>query len=138
MFPDLNESTTNALYLGGPTLGLPNRDYYLDDEPSLVPVREAYVETGAALLTAAGYTADEAREVAQAVYDFEKALAAETLTREQQQDFSLQNNPMTLDELTVAYPDMNWSGYLRSVGVSGVDEVIVTETGTRACAKSSG
>jgi predicted metalloendopeptidase len=36
---------------------------------------------------------------------------------------------MTLDELTVAYPDMNWSGYLRSVGVSGVDEVIVTETG---------
>ncbi|HLL49138.1 MAG TPA: M13 family metallopeptidase [Thermomicrobiales bacterium] len=129
VFPDLNESTTNALYLGGPTLGLPNRDYYLDDEPSLVPVRETYVETGAALLTAAGYTADEAQEVAQAVYDFEKALAAETLTREQQQDFSLQNNPMTLDELTVAYPDMNWSGYLRSVGVSGVDEVIVTETG---------
>jgi putative endopeptidase len=67
VFPDLNESTTNALYLGGPTLGLPNRDYYLDDEPSLVPVREAYVETGAALLTAAAYTADEAREVAQAV-----------------------------------------------------------------------
>ena len=56
VLPDLNESTTNALYLGGPSLGLPNRDYYLEDDLSLVTVRDVYVETGAALLAAAGAT----------------------------------------------------------------------------------
>ena len=29
--PDLRDSGINAVYLGGPWLGLPNRDYYLED-----------------------------------------------------------------------------------------------------------
>ena len=29
--PDLKESGINAVYLGGPWLGLPNRDYYLEE-----------------------------------------------------------------------------------------------------------
>ncbi len=128
VLPDLNESTTNALYLGGPSLGLPNRDYYLEDDSSLVAVRDAYVETGAALLAAAGYAPDDAEAAAQAVYDLEKALAAETLTRAQQQDFSLLNNPMTLDELATVYPDMDWPRYLQSLGVTGINQVIVSET----------
>jgi predicted metalloendopeptidase len=129
VLPDLKESTTHALYLGGPTLGLPNRDYYLDDDPALATVRQAYVDTGAALLTAAGYAPDDARVAAQAVYDFEKALATETLTREQQQDFSLQYNPMTLDELAKAYPAMDWSAYLDALGISGIGGIVVADAG---------
>lgn len=129
VLPDLKESGVNALYLGGPSLGLPNRDYYLDDDPSLAAVRLAYVDTGALLLAAAGYELGEAQAAAQAVYDFEKALAAETLTREQEQDFSLQYNPMTLAELSAAYPAMDWQAFLDAVGVSGVDRVIVTDAG---------
>jgi putative endopeptidase len=129
VLPDLQDSTTYALYLSGPTLGLPNRDYYLDDDPSLAAVRQAYVETGAQLLAAAGYTPAEAESAAQAVYDLELALAAETLLREEQQDFSRQYNPMTLEALAAAYPDMDWRAYLAALGITGVDRVIVSDTG---------
>lgn len=129
VLPDLKESTRHALYLGGPSLGLPNRDYYLDDDPSLEIVREAYLETSAEFLIAAGYEPEAAAAAAQAVYDFERSLAAETLTREQQQDFSLQYTPMSLDELSAAYPEMNWPAYLEALGVSGVERVIVGDAG---------
>lgn len=129
VFPSFTDSTMNGVFLRGPRLGLPNRDYYLDDDPALVAIREAYVDNTAALLTAVGYDAGEAAAAAQAVYDFEKALAATTLTREQEQDFSLQNNPMTLAELADVYPDMNWTTYLASLGITGVDTVTVLDKG---------
>jgi putative endopeptidase len=127
--PDLKESATYALYLIGPSLGLPNRDYYLEDDPSNLALRQAYRDTGAALLIAAGYAPDEAATAAQAIDDFEKTLAAATMTREQEQDFTRQYNPRTLDELAVAYPVMDWPAYLSALGVPGVDRVIVKDTG---------
>jgi putative endopeptidase len=128
---DAKDSTTFALYvaLDYPTVGLPNRDYYLDDDPALTAVRQAYLDTGAALLTAAGYRPEEAVAAAHAVHDFEQRLMAETLTREQKQDYGLQYNPMTIAELAAAYPAMDWPTYLSALGISGVDRVIVGDSG---------
>jgi putative endopeptidase len=127
---DAKDSTTYALYvaLDYPTVGLPNRDYYLADDPELAAVRQTYRDTGAALLTAAGYPAEDAAAAAAAVYDFENRLMAATLTREQKQDYGLQYNPMTLNEIAASYPAMNWSAYLTALGVSSVDRVIVGDT----------
>jgi putative endopeptidase len=128
--PDPKDSSTNALILGEPSLGLPNRDYYLANDSSYDDVRKAYVATNTRFLTAAGYDPDEAATTAQAVYEFEKALAAASLTREQQQqDFSLQYNPRTVEELAAHYPAMDWPTYLAEVGVPGVDHIIVLDTG---------
>ena len=128
---DYKDSTTYALYvaLDYPTVGLPNRDYYVNDDPALAAVRQAYRDTGAALLTAAGYSPADAAAVVEDVYAFEKQLMAATLTREQKQDYNLQYNPMTLDELAAAYPAMDWPAYLSALGISGVDRVIVGDTG---------
>ena len=129
VLPDVNDSDVYGLYLGGPTLGLPNRDYYLEDDPANLAVREAYVENTAALLRFAGYAEEEAAEAAQAIYDFEEQLAAETLTREQERDFTLQNNPLGLAELAERYPAMDWQAYLDALGISGVETVIATQEG---------
>jgi putative endopeptidase len=129
VFPSFTDSSINSVYLGGPMLGLPNRDYYLDDDPALAAIRQAYVDNSAALLEAVGYDAGEAATAAQAVYDFEKALAATTLTREQEQDFSLQNNPMTLAKLADVYPEMDWTSYLAALDITGVDTIIVVDKG---------
>lgn len=128
---DARESTTYALYvaLDYPTVGLPNRDYYLADDPALATARQAYLDTGAALLTAAGYPTQEAAAAAQDVYAFEQRLMAATLTREQKQDYGLQYNPMTLSALADAYPAIDWPAYLTALGVSGIDRVIVGDTG---------
>ena len=50
--PDLRDSGINAVYLGGPWLGLPNRDYYLEEGNEAV--RDAYIETNAKLLERLG------------------------------------------------------------------------------------
>jgi putative endopeptidase len=128
---DAKDSTTFALYiaLDYPTVGLPNRDYYLADDPALAAVRQAYRDTGASLLMAAGYPSEAAGAAASAVYDFEQRLMAATLTREQKQDYGLQYNPMTLDELAAAYPALDWPAYLSALGASGVERVIVGDTG---------
>lgn len=127
VLPDLADSSVNAAYLSGPFLGMPNRDYYLEDEEGNADVREAYIATVAELLQYTGYDATEAEAAAQSVYDFEASLAATTLTREEQQDFSLLYNPMTLDELTEAYPMMDWDAYMTELGIAGTETLVVTE-----------
>ncbi len=127
--PDLADSSVYGVYLSGPSLGLPNRDYYLQDDASNEAVRAAYIETAAQFLMVAGYGEQEAQELAQAVFDFERTLAEPTLTREEQQNVSLLYNPMTVAELEAAYPLMDWGGYLETLGLTGVDAVIVTQLG---------
>ncbi|MEA2510640.1 MAG: putative endopeptidase, partial [Thermomicrobiales bacterium] len=127
VIPDLTDSSVYAAYLSGPFLGLPNRDYYLEDDAANLEVREAYVAVCAELLGYAGYEAAAARTAAQAVYDLERAFAAVTLTREEQQDFSLYNNPLTLAELAQHYPLMDWDAYVAELGLTGVERLTVTE-----------
>ncbi|MCC6315640.1 MAG: M13 family metallopeptidase [Thermomicrobiales bacterium] len=124
---DLNDASMNALYLGGPWLGLPNRDYYFDDDPGNERIREAYLDAGASMLGFAGVPADVAHARAEAVYALEKQLAEPTLTREQSQDVSLSNNPMSVAEIAKLYPGMDWTVYLTDLGVADQDRIIVTE-----------
>jgi len=124
---DLKDSSVNATYLSSSFLGLPNRDYYLEDEEGNAEVREAYIATLAEFLQYGGYDAARAETAAQAVFDLEKRLAEPTLTREEQQDASLSYNPRTLEELDTLYPEMDWSGYMRELGLTDVDTLIVTE-----------
>jgi putative endopeptidase len=127
VYPDFDDSTVNAAYLSSSFLGLPNRDYYLEDDEGNAEVRAAYIATNADLLEYAGYDRAQAEAAAQAVYDFERALAEPTLTREEQQDLSLSNNPMSLAELSELYPLMDWDAYMADLGLTEIDELIVTE-----------
>ncbi len=126
---DLSDSSVYSLYLDGPYLGMPNRDYYLDDTPSNLEAREAYIATCADLLRHAGHAEGTARNDAEAVFDLERRLAAETLTREEQQDYSLINNPVTVAELREIYPAFDWDAYFQWLGLENVSTVIATELG---------
>jgi predicted metalloendopeptidase len=127
VIPDLVDSSVNAVYLSGSFFGLPTRDYYLEDDESTQAVRDAYVDVCAKFLTYTGYDDAEAHDAAQAVYDLERSLVEPTLTREEQQDISLFYNPMTLDELEAAYPLMDWDAFLEAHGLTGTEQLIVTE-----------
>jgi putative endopeptidase len=124
--PDMRDSGINAVYLGGPWLGLPNRDYYLEEGNE--DVRQAYIDTTAKLLERLGRDADSALAAAQAIYDLEKSLAETTLTREEEQDPELSYNPATVEEIEQRYPQMDWRAYLDELGIAETDRMIVTET----------
>jgi predicted metalloendopeptidase len=126
---DLGNSGENAVYLGGPWLGLPNRDYYTKDDPDNQKARAAYIATSAKLLGFIGYDATKADAAAHNVYDLEKRLAETTLTREQAQNISLSYNPTPFATLQGEYPAMDWQAYFHALDLPPVDRIVVTETG---------
>lgn len=125
--PDLADSSVNAANLSSSFHGLPNRDYYLEDDEGTVEVREAYIQVLAELLGYIGYDDAEAEASAQAVYDLERALVEPTLTREEQQDASLSYNPTPVAELAEIYPLMDWDAYLAELGLTDIDTIVITE-----------
>jgi predicted metalloendopeptidase len=127
VIPDLADSSVYGTYVSGPYFGLPNRDYYLEDSESNAAVREAYIDACAQFLVVAGMSEPEALEMAQAVYELERQLVEPTLTREESQDFSLLYNPMTIADLETTYPLMDWETFFEGLGLTGVEQVVVTE-----------
>jgi len=126
---DLRENSVNAVYLDPGYIGLPNRDYYLDEDEDTLAIRDAYIATSAELLEYLGYDEVTARSAAEAVYALEHSLAAATMTREDEQNFDLFYNPRTLQELTGMYPLMDWDAYLAALGLSAAESLIVTDVG---------
>jgi predicted metalloendopeptidase len=126
---DLSNSQVYAMYLDGPSLGLPNRDYYTASDDATKLVQQAYTSANERMLQMIGVSQDDAMSRASAVYEFERRLATSTLTREQAQDFSLQYNPTLLADLAKQYPALDWQAYIGSFGIQAPEHVIVADTG---------
>ncbi len=125
--PDLADSSVNTAWYFGPTLGLPNRDYYWVDDESNEAIREAYRETSAELLGYAGYDAGRATSAAQAVYDFEKRLAEPLLRPEDYNDPGNYYNPRPVSDLVDANPLFDWPEFLTLLGIPDQETFVVTE-----------
>jgi len=93
--PDPKQSAVYSLGLSLGGLGLPDRDYYLSDNPRYPAIRAQYKALLAQLLGEAGY-ADPAG-MAQQVYDLETGMARIEWDRE-----VLRNDDLTYHKLTVA------------------------------------
>jgi putative endopeptidase len=125
---DLKDSAQTVAYLRGPSLGLPNRDYYVSIDTSVASVRARYVDTGAKLLAAVESEGTDTNAAASDVYDLERQLASQTFNSEEANDLSLVYHPATRDDLARDYPLMDWDAYFAHLGLSGVTNVIVVES----------
>ena len=76
---DEKQSDRYILYLSQSGLGLPDRDFYLVDNPKYHEIRAKYVDYLTLMLTKAGYA--DARAKAQAVFALETAMAREMWDR---------------------------------------------------------
>lgn len=120
---DLKNSKMNAVYLGGPSLGL-GKDYYQKDNPEntkTIAEYQKYVET---LLGILGYNNPNA--TAKNIVDLEKSFAKKLLTLEQSRDANNFYNPKTMAELKDLVKNVRLVNYLHEVGVD-TDKVIVGE-----------
>jgi putative endopeptidase len=125
---DFKDSSQTVAYLRGPSLGLPNRDYYLSTDPSVAPVRARYVDTGAKLLATVEGDDVDTKAATSAVYELEKQLAGNTFTSDEANDFSLVYHPATREELALEYPLMDWDAYFARLGLTDVTSVVVVES----------
>jgi len=120
---DMKNSVMNAVYLGGPSLGL-GKDYYQKVNEANTKTLEEYKGYVAKLETVLGNKTPDV--TAQKIVDFEKKLAQDLLTLEQGRDANLRYNPKTVEELKPLVKNVNLPDYLKTVGVN-TDKVIIGE-----------
>jgi predicted metalloendopeptidase len=97
-------------------LGMPDRDYYLRPDASLVKTRDAYKQYLAQMLTFAGVTNADAR--AASVYAMEERIARVHWPAADRRDADKTYNPMTIPELKKLAPDYPWEAQLTAGGIS--------------------
>tara|TARA_R110002073_G_scaffold139020_4_gene288888 strand:+ start:8653 stop:10752 length:2100 start_codon:yes stop_codon:yes gene_type:complete len=115
-------------------LGLPNRDYYLDDGERYVAYRAAYVAYIENILTMAGV--DNAAERAADVLEMETSLAQLHWPSEQARETVANYHPMTRDELDTYAPGFPWQTFFDALQIPDIEDVVVnTDTAVQASAQ---
>ncbi|THD69683.1 M13 family peptidase [Robertkochia marina] len=124
---DLKNADKNVAYLGAASLGLPNRDYYMNDDERSVEIREKYKKHISRMLTMVGVEEAEAAKDAEVILALETELASNTLDKVDRRDPNKTYNPTA----TAALPDMlgafGWNDYLNAIGAGAVDTLIVSQ-----------
>ena len=113
------------VHLGQGGLGLPDRDYYLSNDPGQVAKRTAYRAYLAQLLTMAGETNADAR--AEAVVGFERNLAQVQWTRIQNRDEQATYNRWPMTAFASQAPGFDWAAYFREAGYAGESTFLVAQ-----------
>ena len=123
---DLRNAKSYAFYLAQAGLGMPDRDYYTKEDADSLKLREEYLKHMAAMLELLGDTPEAAAAEAKTIMNIETRLARSSKTRVELRNFPALYNKMTVAELQAQAPGFDWSRYLKNIGGTGIDQVIVT------------
>ncbi len=123
-FKDANQVIGEASQGG---MALPDRDYYLKDDPKSVELRKQYVAHVQKMFELAGDAPDKAAAEAKTVLDLETALAKGALDRTSRRDPDKVYHKMTAKELATLSPDFGWQVYFEGIGTPPVQSLNVTE-----------
>ena len=106
---DAYDITRSLIYLWQGGLGLPDRSYYISDNPQLLSAREAYQEHIEAMFAAAGWA--DGQRAAQSILNLEARLARLQWTRLQNRDRQkIYSNQLSLAVADEATPDVDFGG----------------------------
>jgi putative endopeptidase len=97
-------------------LGMPNRDYYLKDDPALAQTRDAYRKYLVTMLTLAGEK--DAQKRGDAVFALETGIAKIHWTAVERRNADKTYNPMTEAELAAYAPGFPWGTFFAAEGLS--------------------
>lgn len=121
---DLKDPTIMSAYVGQGGLGLPDRDYYLDDKnPRFVAARDKYKAFIAEILTLAGYDNVPAR--AAAIYDLEVKIAKQHWTQVEQRQVDKIYNPVARTDVAATYPGFDWTPFVTAAGLGDQKQLII-------------
>lgn len=124
---DSKNSTRYALHIYQSGLGLLDRDYYLEDEPEFVRVREAYKKHVVRILKLIGHSAQEAERRMQVVIDIETKLARVSMDKVAARDADKVYNKRSIAELQRQVPEVAWAAYFKGAGIPTVSYVIAMQ-----------
>ncbi|TSE09612.1 MULTISPECIES: M13 family metallopeptidase [Aquimarina] len=125
---DLNNSAMNAVYLGANGLGLPDRDYYLDQDGKSKEIRVEYKKHIVRMLQMLGDSESDATAAADKILDLETKLAEPRLNKVESRDARNYNNPRTIAEADKMLTSIDVNKMLSDLGVTKkFDTIIVAQ-----------
>jgi predicted metalloendopeptidase len=135
--PDLKDPNIYTVGVDQGGLGLPDRDFYVKDDPQLKQIRVKYEAYIAQMLELGGATGTKAK--ARNIMAFETAVARVSWPIEKRRDVDAMYNPRTLDQLVKYAPGFDWRAFMESSELGSRKDLIVGElTAVRDIAKLMG
>ncbi|WP_437735566.1 M13 family metallopeptidase [Sorangium sp. So ce1335] len=123
---DMKDATRVIAQLDQSGLGLPDRDYYLNEDDKSKALRKTYEEHVARMMRLAGAQEAAAKAAAADVMQIETELAKISKTRVERRDPKGLYNKLDRAALAKASPDFPWDAYFQGLGRPDVKEVNVT------------
>ncbi len=125
---DVKASEIMALYISQGGLGLPDRDYYLNDDEKSRSIREGYARFAEGIIAAAPrVAAAPGAPLPATCIGIETRLAAASMTRVELRDIEKQYHKMTPDELAALAPKVDWDAYWAAIGIAKPAYLIVCQ-----------
>ena len=121
---DMMNSNMNTMYWQQGGLGLGDRDYYLEDSENTLTIREAYKTFIKTITGLVGYDEAAQQRVVDNVMRIETALAEAAMTREELRNPMASYNPMTIEQISKDFPNVDLKRYFSKQGLD-VDTVII-------------
>ena len=123
--PDLKDPDRYCIVISQSSLGLPDRDYYLQEDPKLKEVREKYVAYIEKLLTLGNIEAAHAK--AAAIMTFETDVAKAQWPIEKRRDVEATYNPRTKTQLEAYAGGFPWQPFLEATELGARENLVLSE-----------
>jgi len=122
---DAGDPTQVALYLAQGGTALPDRDYYLKDDPKFAEIRTKYQQYLEKVFTLAGRP--NAAADAKAVFDLETAFAKIQWTQVESRDAVKTYNKMPVTKIVADMPGFDWMAWARPQGIDKAPEWVIAQ-----------
>ena len=113
---DLRESAKTTADVGPSRLGMPDRDYYLENDDRTAAIRAAYLTYVTTIMGEAGLEPAAAASAARNILALETVLARATPSRADLRDPNRTYHPMPLTAVQQLAPAIDWSAYASATG----------------------
>jgi putative endopeptidase len=123
--PDFKNPDRYSIFISESTLGLPDREYYLKDDPTLKELRTKYLAYIAQMLTLGGVP--DAEKKARDIMAFETEAAKVQWPIEKRRDVDAIYNPRSKAQLLAYAPGFPWQTFLDAEQVGARNEVVLGE-----------
>jgi predicted metalloendopeptidase len=124
--PDLHNADQVIAYIDQGGLTLPDRDYYIKDDPKQVEMRKHLVENVTEMFTLAGQTPAQAADSAQTVLRIETALAKASMDRTLRRDPKNRDHKMSTAEAAALGPNFALDSYFAAAKTPSFSALNVT------------
>ena len=124
---DMKDSKRVIAFVDRGGMGLPDRDYYLKDDPKSQEIRDRYKDHIQSVLKMVGYEEDRAKTAADFILEFETDMARHALAKDDLRDQQKRFHPMTIAELKKLATNVDWDTYIKAIGIANPKKLNVVE-----------